>query len=115
MGIFLIYAVINMKRAALFLVTLFTTLAGFGEDSGKSTAYTAEVTGVVCAACKSHVTAALKKLPGVDKVEFAKGEKEGVQKVTFASTTSSLTKADAIKALGDASSQYAIISLDKAK
>lgn len=104
-----------MKRIALFLITLLTTLVAFGEDSGKSTAYTAEVTGMVCAACKMHVTAAFKKLPGVDKVEFAKGEKEGTQKVTFASTAVSLTKEDAVKALGEAASQYSIVSLNKAR
>jgi copper chaperone CopZ len=91
-----------------------TAFSALGEDVAKSTAYTAEVTGVVCAACKAHVTDAFKKLPGVDKVEFAKGEKEGTQKVSFASTASGLTKADAVKALGEAAKEYSIVSLDKA-
>lgn len=103
-----------MTRITLFLAALFCTLAAFGED-GKSTAYTAEVTGVVCAACKAHVTDAFKKLPGVDKVEFAKGDKEGTQKVTFASSAQALTKEDAVKALGEAAKEYSIVSLGKAK
>ncbi len=104
-----------MKQIIVLLAAFLIPFAVFAEENGKSTAYTAEVTGVVCAACKMHITAALKKLPGVDKVEFAKGEKEGAQKVTFASTTASLTKDDATKALGDAASQYSIVSLNKAK
>lgn len=105
-----------MTRLTVSLIAfLFTTFAAFGEDTAKSTAYTAEVTGVVCAACKVHVTDAFKKLPGVDKVEFARGEKDGTQKVSFASTASGLTKEDAIKALGEAAKEYAIVSLNKAK
>lgn len=104
-----------MTRLTTFLVTLLLSFTAFGEDQGKTTAYTAEVSGLVCAACKMHVTEAFKKLPGVDKVEFAKGEKEGIQKVTFTSSASSLSKEDAVKALGDASSQYPVVSLNKAK
>lgn len=104
-----------MIRTAFFLVAILTAFAAFGEDRGKPTTYTAEVTGVVCAACKMHVTAIFKKLPGVDKVEFAKGGKEGTQKVTFASTAAGLTREDAIKVLGSASNEYSILSLDKAE
>ncbi len=103
-----------MNRLTVFLSALFFAFTAFGEDTAKSTAYTAEVTGVVCAACKAHITEAFKKLPGVDKVEFAKGEKEGTQKVSFASSATSLSKEDAVKALGEAAKEYSILSLNKA-
>ena len=77
----------------------------------KATDYTATVTGVVCSACKEHVTVAFKKLPGVQNVSFAKGEKEGTQSVTFNSSSPSLTKDDAIKALGEDAKSYEVLSL----
>lgn len=104
-----------MTRLTVFLTTLLFAFTAFGEDNAKSTAYSVEVAGVVCAACKMHVTEAFKKLPGVEKVEFAKGEKEGTQKVSFTSSAASLTREDAVKSLGDASSQYDILSFSKAK
>ncbi|CAN5703154.1 hypothetical protein BH11VER1_BH11VER1_12370 [soil metagenome] len=102
-----------MTRCTVFLASLLFAFTAFGEDTAKSTAYTAEVTGVVCAACKAHLTEVFKKLPGVEKVEFAKGEKEGTQKVSFASSAPTLSKEDAVKALGEASKEYSILSLNK--
>lgn len=77
----------------------------------KATDYTATVSGVVCAACKAHVTAAFKKLPGVENVSFAKGDKEGTQNVTFNSSSPALTREDAVKALGDDAKTYEVLSL----
>lgn len=84
-------------------------------DTARATDYTATVNGVVCSACKEHVTAALKKLPGVQTVSFAKGEKEGTATVTFNSTAPALTKEDAVKALGDDAKSYEVLSLEKSK
>jgi copper chaperone CopZ len=85
------------------------------EEPAKSTDYTATVNGVVCAACKAHVTAAIKKLPGVDAVSFAKGDKDGTAIVTFNSTAPTLTKEDAVKALGENAKEFEVLSLEKAK
>jgi hypothetical protein len=84
-------------------------------EPAKATDYTATVGGVVCAACKEHVTAAFKKLPGVSTVSFAKGDKEGTATVTFNSTAPVLAKEDAIKALGENAKTYEVISLEKTK
>jgi copper chaperone CopZ len=84
-------------------------------EPAKATDYTATLNGVVCSACKEHVTVALKKLPGVEAVSFAKGDKEGTATVTFNSSSPTLTKEDAIKALGDDARTYEVVSLDKAK
>lgn len=80
----------------------------------KATDYTATVSGVVCSACKAHVTTAFKKLPGVETVSFAKGDKEGTQTVTF-NSTAALTKEDAIKALGEDAKNYEVLALEKTK
>ena len=79
------------------------------------TDYKATVSGVVCAACKAHVTAAFKKLPGVETVSVAKGDKEGTATVTFNSTSPALTKEDAVKALGEDAKSYEVLSLEKAR
>jgi copper chaperone CopZ len=84
-------------------------------EPAQATDYTATVNGVVCSACKEHVTVALKKLPGVQTVSFAKGDKEGTATVTFNSSSPTLTKEDAVKALGDDAKHYEVVSLEKAK
>ena len=84
-------------------------------EPAKATDYTATVNGVVCAACKEHVTVAFKKLPGVENVSFAKGDKEGTAVVTFNSSSPALTRNDAVKALGEDSKSYEVLSLEKSK
>ncbi|MFZ4765859.1 MAG: heavy-metal-associated domain-containing protein [Roseimicrobium sp.] len=102
----------------LFLLPAFV-LCSFASlragDATQATGYTATVTGVVCSACKMHVTAAFKKLPGVENVNFAKGDAEGTAKVTFNSSAPTLTKEDAVKALGVDAKTYNVVSLEKAK
>jgi copper chaperone CopZ len=105
-----------MKRFAQFLSLLLAaaSLPLLGADPvAKGTEYTATVSGIVCASCKAHVTEALKKLPGVTAVEVTKGAEANTQKVTFAASTDTLTKQDAVNALGESASQYQILSLDK--
>ena len=103
-----------MKKLALFLST-FALLAStsFAGDE-KSTTYTGEITGVVCAACKAHVTAALtEKLPGIEKVDITKGDKEGVNKITIVAKQADVTKDTAMAALGTLATSYEITSLEK--
>jgi copper chaperone CopZ len=85
------------------------------DEPSKATDYTATVTGVVCSACKIDVTAAMKKLPGVETVSFAKGDKDGTAIVTFNSTAPALTKEDAVKALGEHAKEFEVLSLEKSK
>ncbi len=85
------------------------------DEPARATDYAATVTGVVCSACKEHVTTALKKLPGVQTVSFARGDKEGTAIVTFNSTAPALTKKDAVKALGEDAKNYEVLSLEKAR
>lgn len=100
------------------IVALFALLAAtsplLAGDPAKGTSYTATMSGMVCGSCKAHVTDALKKLPGVTAVEITKGEAENTQKVTFAAQSETLTKQDAINALGESASRYQVLALDKA-
>ena len=91
---------------AAFAVTAFT-----GEGSHT---YSGEITGLVCAACKDHVSSALNaKLPGVEKIEITKGTKEGVNNNTIVSKQADVTKDTAMAALGDLAKNYQITSLTK--
>ncbi len=96
-----------MTRSAFFFVilALFTAPAIAGDAPVN---YVAEMTGMVCAGCKDHVTASFTKLDGVSKVQIAPGEKPGTQKVTVTSTSPSLTKEQAVAALGASASTYVV-------
>ena len=104
-----------MKRLLQILLLIAAASPLLAADPPKGTPYTATVTGMVCNACRTHVTDALKKLPGVTEVEITRGEQENTQKVTFASQADNLTKQDAINALGQSATQYHVLSLEKSK
>jgi copper chaperone CopZ len=102
----------NRTRLAITLFA-FHLLPVIAADS-KPVIYTAEMTGMVCAGCKEHVTRALSKLEGVLKVEIVSGDKPGTQKVTVTSSKDSLTKEQAVTALGAAASTYIVHAWKKA-
>ncbi len=103
-----------MTRSAFFfaVLALFTAPA-MAADAPVS--YTAEMTGMVCAACKDHVTASFTKLEGVSQVKIAPGEKPGTQKVTVTSTSPTLTKEQAVAALGTSASTYVVHAWKKSE
>jgi copper chaperone CopZ len=84
-------------------------------DAPAANTYVTDVTGIVCQECKAKVTYAVKKLPGVKDVAFAKGEKPGEQKITFASSAAALQVKDLVEALGSAAAEFQVLSLDKVK
>lgn len=105
-----------MKR---FFSTALLTIAAagltFAEDAKpKAVTYTATMTGIVCSACKKKVRDSFTKKIGAIELQFAKGEKEGQQKVTFVSTKSGLTKDDAIKALAEFEDEFEVLALTPA-
>ena len=103
-----------MKRSAFFfaLLTLLTMPAMAGDVPVN---YIAEMTGMVCAGCKDHVTASFTKLEGVSKVQIAPGDKPGTQKVTVTSSSPSLTKEQAVAALGTSASTYIVHAWKKSE
>ncbi len=103
-----------MTRTAFFfaVLSLFATPAMAGDAPVN---YIAEMTGMVCAGCKDHVTASFTKLEGVSKVQIAPGDKPGTQKVTVTSTSPSLTKEQAVAALGTSASTYVVHAWKKSE
>lgn len=98
--------------AALFALLAVFAVQTFAADEKHT--YTGDITGVVCAACKAHVSEALTaKLPGVEKIDITKGEKEGVNTITIVSKDANVTKDTAMAALGDLAQNYQITSLTK--
>ena len=99
------------------LVLLITSVASFiqaAEPAGEVT-YTGEISGVVCASCKEHITTMLtKKLDGVVSVNVEPGEKlGGPQKLTIVAKNAEITKESATAALGSYAKNYDIVSLSK--
>lgn len=103
-----------MKRAA-FLLTLTFLIALPTIAADKAVTYVAEMTGMVCAGCKDHVTASFTKLEGVSNVQIVAGDKPGTQKVTVISTATSLTKEQAVAALGSSASTYVVHAWKKSE
>lgn len=76
--------------------------------------YEGTITGVVCVACKQHVTEALTaKLDGITEVKITPGSKEGEQKITIVSKKGDVTKDSASQALSSIGDAYKILSLEK--
>ena len=103
-----------MTRSAFFFafLALFTMPAVAGDAP---VSYIAEMTGMVCAGCKDHVTASFTKLEGVSKVQIVPGDKPGTQKVTVTSTSPALTKEQAVAALGSSASTYIVHAWKKSE
>ncbi len=103
----------NMKTLLLAL-SLLVTVSLQAADEKKSTTYEGQITGVVCAACKAHITGALtQKLPGVISVDVKAGDKEDQQKLIIVAESDAVTKETATEALGTYAKNYQILSLAK--
>lgn len=94
------------RRLILLVAFVCSSVCALAAD--KTVTYIAEMSGMVCAGCKEHVTASFTKLEGVSKVEIVVGDKPGTQKVTLTSTSAALTKEQAVAALGSAASTYIV-------
>ena len=73
------------------------------------------MTGMVCGGCKDHVTASFTKLAGVSNVQIVPGDKPGTQKVTVTSTATTLTKEQAVAALGASAATYLVHAWKKSE
>lgn len=106
-----------MKKFFLFVSMLMAALTALchSADAVAEVTYTGEISGVVCASCKEHVTLMLtKKLEGVVSVDVKPGEKpEGNQKLVIVAKNDKITKEKANEALGTFAKNYEIVSLAK--
>jgi hypothetical protein len=103
-----------IRAATLFFAVIALASFAIAADPAANT-YVTAVDGVVCQECKAKLTFSIKKLPGVKEVAFAKGDKPGEQKITFASSATALEKKDIEKALGDSAKEFTVVSVQKVK
>lgn len=105
-----------MKKLATCLLPLLAASLLSAADEAKNVTYEGKITGVVCASCKEHVTAALKqKLPDVVSVDVKPGDTPDAEekKLIIISAGSPVTKESATEALGTYAKNYTITSLVK--
>jgi copper chaperone CopZ len=73
--------------------------------------YQGEVAGIMCIHCTNKVEAAMKKLPNVQSVKITRDEKGGLPKLEIIATNATITREDAVKALGEDAKMYDVRSL----
>lgn len=102
-----------MKKL-LIALSLLISASLHAADEKKSVTYEGQITGVVCASCKAHITGALtQKLPGVISVDVKAGENADQQKLIIVADSDAVTKESATEALGTYAKNYQILSLAK--
>lgn len=99
-------------RIPLLLILITALAAPLLAADKPAYTYTGEVAGVMCSACSNHVKTCLSTLEGVTSVKVLRAEKEGAPaKLEVVSTSPSLTREAAVKALGEQAKHYEIRSL----
>ena len=102
-----------MKKILLAL-TLLVSAALQAADDQKTVTYEGQITGVVCASCKAHITAALtQKLKDVVSVDVKRGDTPDTQKLIVVAHNNGITKESATEALGTYAKNYEILNLAK--
>lgn len=82
--------------------------------AGEPLKYEGEITGVVCGACKEHVTTTLMKIDGVKAVEIAPTNLPEIRHLTIKATKPDFSAADANNALATAHGEtYKVTKLEK--
>jgi len=99
----------NSRSIIAFVLLFIASLLNAGDKPVFT--YEGEVAGVMCSACSNHVKGALSKLDGVTEIKITLGKEGSVPHLTITSTSPSITKEAAIKALGDKATMYVIQSL----
>ena len=107
-----------MKRLIQITLLILSayTLQSFAEDKKPAHfSYDGKITGLYCSACADKVKAALGKLEGVTRVKITSAEEQGTQKLHLESSSDTITKDAAIKALGEDAKSFTVLSLERAK
>lgn len=101
-----------MKKPFLLLSLAASSVLNAADS--KPVTYEGKITGVVCASCKSHITAALtQKLSDVVSVDVKAGSTPDTQKLIVVANNPGITKESATEALGTYAKNYQILSLEK--
>ena len=77
--------------------------------------YQGEVAGVMCSACTNHVETALANIKGVQSVKVLPAKEGGVPKLELTASSATITREDAVKALGEYAKMYDVRSLKLVK
>ncbi len=105
-----------MKTILLALITAaFSFISSAAEPAKAEHTYTGDISGVVCVACKEHIsTVLMEKLKDTVSIDVKPGAKEdGPRKLIIVSKNGTLTKDQAVDALGSLAKNYQILSLEK--
>ena len=99
-----------MKTLIRTLALVLATSAAFAGDI----TYVGQITGVVCGACKDHVTEALMKVDGIKSVEINPTNVPEIRHITIKATKDNFSASDANNALTAAKGEnYKVTKLDK--
>lgn len=100
-----------MKYILTLLFSLFFVIPSCTAGDPVKFVYQGEVAGIMCIHCTNKVEAAMKKLPDVQSVKITRDEKGGLPRLEIIATNATITREDAVKALGDDARMYDIRSL----
>ena len=103
----------KIRLITLVIAFFASWLPAKASDKSPTFSYEAEVAGVMCSACSSKVKAAFEKLDGVTKVKVKASKEPNVALVIITSTSTTLSKEAATKALGADASSYNVRSLTR--
>ena len=96
-----------MKTILLILASSASLFAG-------DFTYEGQITGVVCGACKEHVTEALMKVDGIKSIEIAPTNVPEIRHITIKASKDNFSASDANNALAAAKGEnYKVTKLDK--
>ena len=90
----------------IFALVLLTSGSLFAGD----VTYRASMTGIECSACKKSIARSLGKLDGVKTIRIAKGSGEKHTLTVITDGSSSISKSDAVKALGKNAPHYQLVT-----
>lgn len=100
-----------MKRFITIIVLLSLLLGG---TALADVTYRASMTGIECSGCKKSIAKSLGNLKGVKTIRIVKGSGNNHTLTVITDGSASISKSDAISALGKNAPHYTIVSWSKA-
>lgn len=104
----------SLSRMKTILRSLALILASSASLFAGDFTYEGQITGVVCGACKEHVTEALMKVDGIKSIEIAPTNVPEIRHITIKASKDNFSASDANNALAAAKGEnYKVTKLDK--
>lgn len=104
-----------MKTTLICLIAAIGSLSSASLLAGESGShhYRSEVAGMMCSACAAKVKAAFSSLEGVKTVKIKAGKDGAAPTVELVSSSEELTRADAVKALGEDAKTFVVQTFER--